>query len=435
MYSKRIVYNYPQSCYIIHNVLWKQLNVKTMRTGKLNARKVATVKPGKYGDGGGLWLYVGPNSRSWVYRYMIRGNAREMGLGSFDLLSLAEAREAALLLRKRVHQKPEHGGPIDPLQERQAAEIAQTIKDLTFRQTTVDYLAANRDSWKNAKHRQQWENTLETYVHPTLGHLPVKTINRDLVVRVLQPIWHDKPETSRRIRMRIETIVDYAIARKVFHGENPATLGPIKLLLGKQTDAVEHRKALPYERIHEFVRHLREHDGLGPEPLEWLILTATRTTETLLADWTEIDLKAKVWTIPGPRRKGKKGEERPLAVPLSDRCMEILSATEKRAGRAGLIFSNQGRRLGQNILNVTIARLGHPCVGHGFRSTFRDWCGDHGVQREIAEAALGHVVPGVEGDYRRRDALTLRRQLMQKWADFVDQPWQDGANVIRIGAA
>jgi len=117
------------------------------------------------------------------------------------------------------------------------------------------------------------------------------------------------------------------------------------------------------------------------------------------------------------------------------RVMEILSATEKRTGRTGLIFSNGGRRLGQNILNVTIARLGHPRVGHGFRSTFRDWCGDHSVQREIAEAALGHVVPGVEGDYRRRDALALRRQLMQRWADFINQPWQDSHNVVRIGAA
>ena len=340
-----------------------------MRTGKLNARKVATVKPGKYGDGGGLWLYVGPNSRSWVYRYMIVGKAREMGLGSFGNLTLEEARELARQHRRGVHQKPESGGPVDPLHERQAAEI-RGIRELTFRQAADDYLAANRASWKSAKHRQQWENTLATHVHPIIGNLPIKTINRDMVVRVLQPIWHDKPETSRRIRMRIETIVDYAIARKVFNGDNPATLGPIKLLLGKQTDAVQHQEALPYERIHEFVRQLREHDGIGSEPLEWLILTATRTSETLLADWTEIDLKAKVWTIPGPRRKGKKGEERPLAVPLSDRCMEILSATEKRPGRVGLIFSNEGRRLGQNILNVTIARLGYPCVGHGFRSTF-----------------------------------------------------------------
>src|SRR5262252_1006274 len=316
-----------------------------MRTGKLNARKVATVKPGKYGDGGGLWLYVGPNSRSWVYRYMIVGKAREMGLGSFGNLTLEEARELARQHRRGVHQKPE-SGPVDPLHERQAAEI-RGIRELTFRQAADDYLAANRDSWKSAKHRQQWENTLATHVHPIIGDLPIKTINRDMVVRVLQPIWHDKPETSRRIRMRIETIVDYAIARKVFHGDNPATLGPIKLLLGKQTDAVQHQEALPYERIHEFVRQLREHDGIGSEPLEWLILTATRTSETLLADWTEIDLKAKVWTIPGPRRKGKKGEERPLAVPLSDRCMEILSATEKRTGRTGLIFSNEGRRLGQ----------------------------------------------------------------------------------------
>src|SRR5215469_1369555 len=142
-----------------------------MRTGKLNARKVATVKPGKYGDGGGLWLYVGPNSRSWVYRYMIVGKAREMGLGSFGNLTLEEARELARQHRRGV---------------------------------------------QSAKHRQQWENTLATHVHPIIGNLPIKTINRDMVVRVLQPIWHDKPETSRRIRMRIETIVDYAIARKIF---------------------------------------------------------------------------------------------------------------------------------------------------------------------------------------------------------------------------
>ena len=403
-----------------------------MRTGKLNARKVATAKPGKYGDGGGLWLYVGPNSKSWVYRYMIRGRAREIGLGSFDNLTLEKAREKARTLREGVHQKPEDGGPVDPLHERQAAEIRQGIKELTFRQCADDYLAAHRHTWKSAKHRQQWENTLATQVHPIIGDLPIKTINRDMVVRVLQPIWHERQETARRVRMRLQTVIDYAIARKVFDGENPATLGPIKLLLGKQTDAVQHQKALRYEQIHGFVSELRQHDGIGSEPLEWLILMATRTSETLLADWSEIDFKAKVWTIPGPRRKGKKGEERPLAVPLSNRCMEILSTTEKRTGRTGLIFSNGGRRLGQNILNVTIARLGHPCVGHGFRSTFRDWCGDHGVQREIAEAALGHVVPGVEGDYRRRDALALRRQLMQRWADFISQPWQDGNNVVPI---
>jgi integrase len=406
-----------------------------MRAGKLNTRKVATAKPGKYGDGGGLWLYVGPNSKSWVFRYMIRGQAHEMGLGSFDDVSLEQARELARQYRAQVHRKAEHGGPINPLHERHAAEIRQTIHQLTFRQAADDYLTANRDSWKSAKHVLQWENTLATYVHPIIGDLPIKTINRDMVVRVLQPIWHDRQETARRVRMRLQTVIDYAIARKVFHGENPATLGPIKLLLGKQTDAVQHQKALRYEQIHGFVSELRQHDGIGSEALEWLILTATRTSETLLADWSEIDFKAKEWTIPGPRRKGKKGEERPLAVPLSDRCMEILSATEKRTGRTGLIFSNQGRRLGQNILNVTIARLGHPCVGHGFRSTFRDWCGDHGVQREIAEAALGHVVPGVEGDYRRRDALALRRQLMQRWADFINQPWQDSDNIVRIGAA
>jgi integrase len=157
--------------------------------------------------------------------------------------------------------------------------------------------------------------------------------------------------------MRIETIVDYAIARKVFNGDNSATSCSNKAI-ARQTDGCgAHQEALPYERIHEFVRQLREHDGIGSEPLEWLILTATRTSETLLADWTEIDLKAKVWTIPGPRRKGKKGAERPLAVPLSERCMEILSASEKRAGRVGLIFSRGRERrkiLGRLTLIVVL---------------------------------------------------------------------------------
>jgi hypothetical protein len=174
---------------------------------------------------------------------MIVGKAREMGLGSFGNVTLEEARELARQHRRGVHQKPESGGPVDPLHERQAAEIRRGIRELTFRQAADDYLAANRDSWKSVKHSQQWENTLATHVHPIIGNLPIKTINRDMVVRVLQPIWHDKPETSRRIRMRIETIVDYAIARKVFNGDNPATLGPIKLLLGKQTDAVQHQEA------------------------------------------------------------------------------------------------------------------------------------------------------------------------------------------------
>src|SRR6516165_1018793 len=276
------------SAIVLHN---PQRFVETvaMRTGKLNARKVATAKPGKYGDGGGLWLYVGPNSKSWVYRYMIRGRAREIGLGSFDNLTLEKAREKARTLREGVHQKPEDGGPVDPLHERQAAEIRQGIKELTFRQCADDYLAAHRHTWKSAKHRQQWENTLATQVHPIIGDLPIKTINRDMVVRVLQPIWHERQETARRVRMRLQTVIDYAIARKVFDGENPATLGPIKLLLGKQTDAVQHQKALRYEQIHGFVSELRQHDGIGSEPLEWLILTATRTSETLLADWSEID--------------------------------------------------------------------------------------------------------------------------------------------------
>jgi hypothetical protein len=197
-----------------------------------------------------------------------------MGLGSFDDVSLEEAREKARMLRKGIHRKPEDGGAIDPLDERQAAEIKQRIRELTFRQTADDHLAAHRDSWRSAKHRQQWENTLETYVHPAIGDLPVKTITGDMVGRVLQPIWHTARDLAR-VRMRIEAVVNYAIARRIYHMKNPATRGPLVLLLGKQTDAVRHQKALPYEQIHEFVRRLRGHDGIAAEALEWMILTTT----------------------------------------------------------------------------------------------------------------------------------------------------------------
>lgn len=233
-----------------------------MAIGRLNAKKVKEAKPGKLCDGGSLWLFTGRNSKSWVFRYMIDGKAVEMGIGSYDDVGLQQARELARQYRAQVHRKPEHGGPVDPLHERQAAEIAaaaarriEKVKEMTFKACADGYLRANANSWKNAKHRQQWFNTLDTYVYPHLGGMPVKRVDVGDVVRVLQPIWHDKAETARRVRMRIETILEWAIAAEHYARDNPAKRDRVKHLLGAQTDVVKHHEALPYEQIGDFMTH------------------------------------------------------------------------------------------------------------------------------------------------------------------------------------
>jgi integrase len=413
-----------------------------MPVGKLNARKVATAKPGKYGDGGGLWLYVGPNSKSFVFRFMIAGVAREMGIGSFDTIGLAEARELARQYRAQVHRKPEAGGPIDPLYERHAAEISQKInraKAVTFQYCAEEYLKANREGWKNAKHRRQWENTLAAYAYPAIGDWPVQRIDEAACVKVLSPIWHEKAETARRVRMRIETVIEWAIASKFFVGDNPAKRERLKHLLGAQGDMVEHHKAIPYAEIGDFIARLRKFDGIGALPLEFCILTATRTGEVLGAPWSEIDRSTNTWTIPGPRRKGKKGKEMPLTVPVSDRCLEILDIMAERNGRVGLIFPNHdGKRLGENTLTHTLKQMGHDETTHGMRSAFRDWAGDCTVfARDIVEMALGHKVGNeVELAYRRGSALEKRRKLMDAWARYcATPPVESAGNVVAIGAA
>jgi integrase len=417
-----------------------------MPIGKLTAAKVKTAKPGKLCDGGGLWLYIGSNSKSWVFRYMINGRSREMGLGSTDTLTLAAAREAARLSRVRVHRKPEDGGPIDPLDERQAAEIAQAqarrvekAKAMSFKDCADGYLRANVDSWKNSKHRQQWFNTLNQYVHPIIGDLPVQRVDESGIVKVLMPIWYEKAETARRVRMRIETIIEWAIASKFYVGDNPAKRERLKHLLGAQTDVVKHHEAMHYAKIGDFMTELRRFDSIGALPLEFCVLTATRTGEILGADWSEIDRSTKTWTIPGVRRKGKKGKEVPLTVPLSRRCIEILDQIAERTGEVGLIFPNpNGDRLSENTLNDTLTQMGHEETTHGMRSSFRDWGGDcTNFPRDLVEMALGHKVGDeVEQAYRRSSAIEKRRKLMEAWARYCDTASvEKGEVVVAIGAA
>jgi integrase len=410
---------------------------------RLNEKKVREARPGKLCDGGGLWLFTGAKSKSWVFRYTLAGKAVEMGIGSCDTVNLADAREKARLLRHRVRRKDEDGGPVDVLAVRRAEyeyrmenAAIDAKKAMTFRSCADGYLKANANSWKNPKHRQQWFNTLETYVFPIIGDMPVKRIDVGDVVKVLQPIWHQKAETARRVRMRIETIIEWAIAAEHYDKDNPAKRERVKHLLGAQTDVVRHHDALPYEQIGDFMTALRRFDGIGALPLELCILTATRTSETLLADWGEVDWTKQTWTIPGGRRKGKKGDTPDLTVPLSDRCIEIFRKAAQLTGSTGLVFrGNRDRRLSENTLLDTLEQLGQDVTVHGFRSSFRDWCGDStAYPREICEAALGHKVgDDVELAYRRGTAIEKRRRLMADWSKFCNTPSGGTGDVIPIG--
>ena len=280
--------------------------------------------------------------------------------------------------------------------------------------------------------------------------MPFSRIDIGDVVKVLQPIWHTKAETARRVRMRIETILEWAIAATHYNAatynaathynrDNPAKRERVKHLLGAQVDVVKHHEALPYEQLGDFMRTLRDHEGVGAAALEWCVLTATRTGETLGARWEEIDRSRPTWTIPGARRKGKNGDTPDLVVPLSDRCIAILDGAVDLTGEVGLLFRGlRGSRLSENTLLDTLKQLGRPDVTtHGMRSCFRDWAGDcTAYPREIIEAALGHKVGSdVELAYRRRSALEKRRHLMADWAKFCATPSVHTGVVIPIGAA
>jgi len=309
--------------------------------------------------------------------------SREMGIGSAqDIgarkdIGLATARERARRYREMIHRPAELGGPVDPLEERVKAKAEQAVARargiVTFKAVAEAYLALHSGSWKNSKHTAQWPSTLKRYVYDTIGNLPVKSVDRALVVKVLEPIWMTKPETARRVRMRIHRIMDHAIGLGEYRGENPASPGPLKTLLATQTDGGNHYKSLSYKNAHTFVSKLRAANGTASLALEFLILCATRTGETLKAEWSEIDRQTRTWEVPPEHRKGRLNNEKPLFVPLSDRAMEILDEVEKLTGGAGLIFPNpnNGKRLSENSMLEVVKRLGYATEAspHGWRST------------------------------------------------------------------
>lgn len=399
---------------------------------------VKNAKPGRHADGGGLHLLVKESgARSWVYRFMLRGKSRDVGLGAAagpGAISLSAARDAADQLRRKVKSG------VDPLLERQqeaaeslvAARAAQ-IAGITFKAVAEAYIAANEGSWRNGKHRQQWRNTLATYVYPEIGELPVAEIGTAHVLKILEPIWQTKSETASRVRGRIETVLDAAKARGYRSGENPARWrGHIAQILPVRSRLSRgHHTAMSYDAIPAFVAHLREREAVAALALEFVLLTATRTSEMLGATWGEVDLEKAVWTIPAGRMKAAK-EHR---VPLSPRAVEIL-ATVKPLNGTWLFPSNKGGRLSGMAMAMLLRRMKVDATVHGFRSGFRDWAAEcTGYAHEVCEMALAHVIGNkAEAAYRRGDMFEKRRRLMADWSTYCSTSATDSSNVTPLRA-
>jgi integrase len=393
--------------------------------GKLTALRVEKAKkPGMYGDGGGLYLRVTPEgTKNWVLRYMLDRRPRWMGLGPVSLYGLQEARAKALEARRQRHEG------VDPIEARRARRARQQVdaaKAITFSRCAESYIASHRAGWRNQKHGGQWSATLATYAEPIIGALPVASVDTALVLRCLEPIWTQKPETASRLRGRIEVILDWAKVRGCRDGENPARWrGHLDKLLPSRAKVrrVEHHAALPYPELPAFMAALRRQDGMAARALEFAILTAARTGEVIGAPWNEIDMSERMWTIPVGRMKAGK-EHR---VPLCERALEILAHVKREegayTGEQPPVFAGAkpGRPLSNMAMLMTLRRIGRgDLTAHGFRATFKTWAAERtSVQNEIVEAALAHTIGGrVEQAYMRGDMLEKRRRLMDQWATF-----------------
>ncbi|WP_407048916.1 tyrosine-type recombinase/integrase [Methyloraptor flagellatus] len=394
----------------------------------LTAREVAAIKAdGRHSIGDGLYLELVGNARRWFTRYTIQGRRREMQLGSAADVSLKEARELVADVRKAVR------AGVDPIERRNAVEVedAKTPSFGTFADELIGTIASG---FRNEKHIYQWKQTLGDAYCASIRKKAVDAITTEDVVDILKPLWTTKQETASRLRGRIEKVLDAAKARGWRTGENPAQWrGHLDHLLPRRQKLQRgHQPAMPYDKVPAFISRLRGRDAVAARALEFLILTAARTGEVIGATWSEIDLGMKVWTVPADRMKAGR-EHR---VPLSGRTVEILNEVVKLREReeptAHLFPSSlRGQPLSNMAFKQLLVRMGETgFVPHGFRSSFRDWCGEcTPFPREVAEAALAHIIGNsVEQAYRRGDALEKRREMMEAWAIYVG-----GTNAVHRG--
>jgi integrase len=403
---------------------------------RITALHVAKLtRAGRYAVGDGAYLQISQwGTKAWIFRYQRDGRQRHMGLGPASLITLAEARERAREARRALLDGAD---PLTAKRERRAQARLQAAKGVTFKQAAERMMASHGAAWRNPKHRQQWKNTLSTYVYPHFGELSVAAVDTGLVLKVLELIWTAKPETAGRVRGRIESVLDWAKARGYREGENPARWrGHLDKLLPnrRKVRRVRNDPAMPSAQLPAFMAELRGRSCVSARALEFAILTAARTGEVIGARWPEIDLQAGVWTVPATRMKAGK-EHR---VPLSARAVELLSALPHEGE-----FVFMGGRAGKPLSNMAMLELmrgmkpGPGYVPHGFRSTFRDWaaeCTSH--PSEVVEMALAHAIESkVEAAYRRGDLFEKRRQLLDDWARYCGAVPRAGVDVSPVPAS
>ncbi|MGV4630370.1 tyrosine-type recombinase/integrase [Burkholderia pseudomallei] len=402
---------------------------------KLSAVGVAKEsRQGYHGDGGGLWLQVSKSgTKSWIFRYTRHGKTHDLGLGAYPAVGLKAARD------KAAEQRSILGAGGDPKAERAAAK-AQAASRMTFNQCSAAYIAAHKNGWKNEKHAEQWTNTLATYASPIIGALDVGHVDTHHIVRILEPIWTTKNETASRVRGRIERILAWAKTRHLRTGDNPAAWRHhLDTLLPKPSQVQEdsHFPALPYRQMNEFMMELRERPGVAARALEFTILTAARTNETIGATWDEFNLQNAVWIVPGPRMKRSRAHH----IPLGRRALQILEEMKAErvadhvfpSGEVGLSNAAMGKVI--KIINGRREKVelpmwvdpmedNRPVVPHGMRSSFRDWAGEVSHhEREVIEHALAHkLADDSEAAYQRGAMFEKRRVLMNDWAAYVETP-------------
>lgn len=384
-----------------------------MPAQKLTAKFVEKAPAGRHGDGQGLWLVVSPaGSKRWVYRFTIEGRVSEKSLGSMPEVTLAIARDRALEVRKL------HKSGISPTEHdrKLRAEAQREAAKPSFGAVADEFIKMKGPTWRNPKSPQQWSNTINQHASNLIS-IRIDEVTADHVLRALEPIWTVKPETASRLRGRIEQILDYAKAKKLRDGDNPAAWkGNLKFLLPIQNATKEHHASMPYSEVPSFVALLRNRDDQSCRALEFLILCGGRTNEVTGARWEEFDWDAQIWTVPSTRMKTKK----PHIVPLSKRALEIIQSAKKTSVNE---FVFPGAKPDKPMSNGTMDRLlermnYHHYTVHGFRSSFRDFAGDKTeAEWEVAEASLSHQVGNkVSQAYRRNSAIDKRRALMEKWS-------------------
>jgi integrase len=379
----------------------------------------ALSSPGYFGDGNGLYLQVSKGGgKSWIFRFSRSGKRREMGLGALHTVSLAMARELALSCRRQI------ASGRDPIVERDSSRTVEALaraRAKTFDQCAASYISAHRNTWKSAKHAAQWEATLATYASPVFGGLAVADVSTELVMDALRPIWNVKTETAVRLRGRIESVLDWATVSKFRQGDNPARWrGHLDNLLGNPAKIapVKNHPALPWLELPAFMADLYGREGMGARALQFAIFTACRSGEVRGASWAEIDLRAKLWTIPSSRMKAGKEHRVPLSAPA----LRLLASLPREGD---LIFHGAKLTgpLSDMSLTAVLRRLNRGDITvHGFRSTFRDWGSEaegNAFSREVCEHALAHSLPDkVEAAYRRGDLLEKRISLMEQWGKY-----------------